>query len=101
MKIYMGNQNIYAINEDKLAYKVDSMEVYDNQNYISVELKLVAVWDYKDPDTSDLMGWVPADRFVEDLQYESVVQYFLEEGLIECLEENGYKVLREFKDYTE
>lgn len=100
MKVYMEKQNVYAITEDKLVYKVSSMEVYDNQNYMSVELKLVAGWDYVDPDTSDLMGWVPADRFIDDLQYDSVVQYFLEEGLVECLEENGYTVKREFKDYT-
>lgn len=88
MIVYMDNMELYAITED------------NNQDYMSVELKLVAGWDYIDPDTSDAQGWVPADRFIEDVQYESVVFCFLSEGLIECLEENGYTVKREYKDYT-
>lgn len=99
MKAYM-NAPIYAVSEDKLAYKVSGIEIYDNQNYISVELELVAGWDYVDPDTSDIQGWCPAERFVEDVQYDFVIQYFVEESMTEALEANGYTVLKNYKDYT-
>lgn len=99
MAVYMNNMELYAINDDKFVYKVNKIESYDNQNYMNVELELIAGWDYVDPDTSDVQGWVPADQFIEDVQYEYVVFYFLSESLTECLEDNGYTVKREYKDY--
>lgn len=94
MKHYLEGYKFYVVNEDeKLVYKVGEFETYGNTNYILIELELVAGWDYVNPDYNDVQGYVPADRFVEDIQYEYVTQYFLEEGTKEALEQNGYKVL--------
>ena len=90
--------NIYAINEDKLVYQVSNIELNKGTDYLNVELKLVAGWDYIGD--SNAQGQAAADNSVEDVQYESVVQYFLKEGLIECLEENRYIVVENYKDYT-
>lgn len=95
MKTYMNNLNLYALNEDKFVYCVESIESYDNHDYFSVELKLVAGWDYLDDSNSQ--GWVPADRFIDDVQYDSIVQYFTIESLTEALEEKGYKVVKDYK----
>ena len=94
MKHYLENYKFYVINEDeKLVYKVGKFETYGNANFITVELELVAGWDYVNPDYNDVQGWVSADRFVEDIQYEYINQYFLEEGMKEALTENDFKVL--------
>lgn len=90
--------NIYAINEGKLVYQVSNIELNKGTDYLSIELKLVAGWDYIGD--SNTQGWAAADNFVEDVQYESIIQYFLKEGLIECLEGNGYTVVENYKDYT-
>lgn len=94
MKHYLENKKFYVVNTDeKLVYKVGEFETYGNTDYILVELELVAGWDYVNPDENDVQGWVGADRFVEDIQFEYVTQYFLAEGMKEALEANGYTVL--------
>lgn len=98
MKVYM-NEPIYAVTDGKLAYKMTSFEVHDNSNYLSIELELVAGWDYVEPDTSDLQGWAKPENFIEDVQYDWVIQYFIEESMTEALEANGYMVLKDYKDY--
>lgn len=94
MKHYLENYKFYVVNEDeKLVYKVGKFETYGNANFITIELELVAGWDYVNPDENDIQGFVPADRFVEDIQFEYINQYLLEEGMKEALEANGYTVL--------
>lgn len=94
MKHYLENYKFYVVNEDeKLVYKVGEFETYGNANFITIELELVAGWDYVNPDENDIQGFVPADRFVEDVQFEYINQYLLEEGMKEALEANGYTVL--------
>lgn len=95
MKHYLENYKFYVVNEENLVYKVGEFETYGNASFITLELELVAGVDYINPDANDIQGYVPADRFIEDVQYEYVNQYFLEEGAKEALEANGYTVLAE------
>lgn len=91
---YLESHKFYVENEeDKLIYKVGSYETYADCNYLRINLELVAGWDYVNPDENDIQGWCPADKFVEDVQTETVIQYFLQEGMKEALEANDYKVL--------
>lgn len=39
-------------------------------------------------------GYQLAEEFSEDVQTETVIQYFFKEGLEECLEANGYTILK-------
>lgn len=93
MKHYLEEHKFYVVNGENLVYKVGEFETYGNTNYILIELELVAGVDYINPDENDIQGFVPADRFIEDVQFEYVSQYFLEEGTKEALAENGYTVL--------
>lgn len=96
MKHYLENHKFYVINDaENLVYKVGQYETFGNAEFISIELELVAGWDYVNPDYNDVQGWCPADRFVEDVQFEYVSQYFIAEGMKEALKENGYEVLDE------
>lgn len=96
MKHYLENNKFYVVNDDeKMVYKVGEYETYSNCTYLQINLELVAGWDYVNPDYNDVQGWCPADRFVEDVQFEMVSQYFLKEGMEEALEANGYTVLEE------
>ena len=96
MRHYLENNKFYVINSDeKLVYKVGEYETYSGCTYLQINLELVAGWDYVNPDYNDVQGWCPADRFVEDIQFEMVSQYFLAEGMKEALEENGYTILEE------
>lgn len=94
MKHYLENHKFYVLNEDaKLVYKVGEFETYYNSPVIQINLELVAGWDYVNPDENDVQGWCSADRFVEDVQFEMVNQYFLLEGMQEALKENDYTIL--------
>lgn len=95
MRHYLEGKKFYVINGENLVYKVGEFETYGNTDYILWELELVAGIDYVDVDYSDIQDWVPADNYVDDVQYEYVTQYFLAEGAKEALEANGYTVLEE------
>ena len=95
MKHYLEDKKFYVVNGENLVYKVGEFETFGNTDYILVELELVAGWDYVNPDYNDIQGWVGADRFVEDVQFDYVSQYFLVEGMKEALQENDYTVLEE------
>lgn len=92
-RMYLEGKKFYVKNEEKFIYEVKSFEAYDGYNTLHFNLELVAGWDYINPDMNDIQGYVPADRFVEDLQSETVIQYFMEESLKECMEANDYEVL--------
>lgn len=94
MKHYLENNKFYVLDEDeKLVYEIKEFEVYSNYEAIQIYLELIAGWDYINPDYNDIQGWCSADRFVEDVQFEIINQYFLKEGMEEALEKNGYTVL--------
>ena len=95
MKKYLNEKSLYVINDDRLIYKVNEYDVYDgyislNYNRFIVSLSRLA---HLNPDENDIQGYVEAINFIEDVQLESVVQYFLEEGLKECLIDNGFEIL--------
>ena len=99
---YLESHKFYVENEDdKLVYKVGSYETYANCNYLHINLELVAGWDYVNPDENDIQGWCPANRFVEDIQTETVIQYFLQEGMKEALEANGYTILENINSHLQ
>lgn len=98
MKKFLENNALYVQNDDKLVYKVESFEAYDGWNSLHLNLVLVAGWDYLRPDHSDVQGWCGANWFVEEVQTETVIQYFMEEGMKESLEANGYEVLGKFDE---
>ena len=93
---YLESNKFYVVNEDeKLVYKVGEYETFSGCTYLQINLELVAGWDYVNPDCNDVQGWCPADRFVEDVQFETALQYFLKEGMEEALEANGFTILEE------
>ena len=98
MKHYLENHKFYVMDEDaKLVYKVGEYETFYNHNALHIHLELVAGWDYVNQDENDVQGWCPAERFVEDVQFEIVSQYFLKEGMEEALQANGYGILEKIE----
>lgn len=93
MKTYLGDKTIYVENDIKLIYKVESIEAYDGYDSLHLNLTLVAGWDYINPDENNVQGWCPASRFVEDVQSETVIHYFIKESMKEALEANDYTVI--------
>lgn len=95
MKSYLVKHKLYVKNQDNFIYQTESIEMHDGENFMTVELKLVAGYDYINPDYSDVQGYVPADRFVESLQDEYELVYFLQESVRDSLIDNGYEILKE------
>ena len=95
MKYFLEGNKFYVINGENLVYEVNGFEAYSGATALHIDLELIAGLDYVNPDESDIQDWVGADNFVEDVQYESVAQYFLKEGMEEALEANGYTILEE------
>ena len=88
--------NLYVINDDRdMIYEVKLADTqYKGRNsYSTYSLYLVAGRDYINPDYSDQQGWVGSDRFVDDVQHESIVHYFVTESLEDCLADNGYTLV--------
>ena len=92
MITYLEKKSIYVKNDEEFIYKVASFETYDNTDTIYLNLELVAGIDYINPDESDTVNYVAADRFTEDIQNETVTQYLFKEGMFEALEESGYRI---------
>ena len=58
-----------------------------------INLILVAGYDYINTDENDIQGYVSASNFVDGVQDETVVQYFMVESMKQCLIDNGYEIL--------
>ena len=95
MKYFLEGNKFYVINGENLVYKVNGFEAYSASTALYIDLELVAGIDYVDPDVSDVQDWVGADNYIDDVQFETVAQYFLKEGMEEALEANGYTILKE------
>ena len=95
MKYFLEGNKFYVINGENLVYEVNGFEAYSASTALYIDLELVAGLDYVNPDISDVQDWVGADNFVDDVQFETVAQYFLKEGMEEALEANGYTILKE------
>lgn len=88
------DSKIYVRNSDNLIYVVESVTSYNNGcDYLQVNLKLVAGMDYIIPDENDVQGWCSANNFVEEIQEDSINQYFIKESMIEALENNDYTIV--------
>lgn len=86
--------NLHVINSDRMIYKVSSVRELDARVYSLVySLDLVAGYDYVNPDESDRQGFVSKENFVENVQWECLTVYPLNESLGDRLEEEGYKII--------
>jgi hypothetical protein len=99
MRIHLAKE-IYAINEDKLIYKLYEIEVtnYTGGFYNECKLELVAGHDYINPDMSNAQGFVTADKFVGHVQHHSFVVYPMDETIEGRLNEEGFKIIN-IEDY--
>ncbi len=85
---------VYVINEDKLIYKIYSVEQLGSTEICyNYNFELVAGHDYINPDESNAQGFVSAGNFVEHVQYDSLTVLPLSESLGERLADEGYKVI--------
>ena len=92
-KTYLDSKKIYAKNDNNLIYETQSINTYDGYDWLEINLVLVAGYDYINPDENDIQGYVKANKFIEDVQTETVIQYFLTEGMKDSLNDNGYEIL--------
>lgn len=88
----LDNYNlIYEVkfNERDMVYKTNK----PRDSYIILGLELICGYDYVNPDYSNVQGYVSADHFIDDVQYEQVVCYFITESVENALVENGYEII--------
>lgn len=92
---------MYVINDDEmLIYEVridkrDIVDYGDEKSYMVIKLDLVCGSDWVEVnDYGGTMGWISAENFVDDVQFESCVCYFYTESVLSALEENGYKIIK-------
>ncbi|MFJ7982302.1 hypothetical protein ACIQ1D_18750 [Lysinibacillus xylanilyticus] len=82
---------VYVQNEEKMVYKVEMVAQQASEFYYLLNLELVAGWDYVNPDENDIQGYVKADNFIEDIQYNSYTFYPWDETITQRLEVEGFK----------
>lgn len=82
---------LYVQNEDKMVYSVEMKLQQASEFYYHLELTLVSGWDYVNPDENDIQGYVGANKFIEEVQWESYTFYPMEETILDRLKEEGYK----------
>ena len=99
MTTNLGSKAFYVQTDDKLIYKVSSMEMYDGYNSLRLNLELILGWDYIHPDVNNVQGWCKADRFNDEVQSAQEICYIMEESITECLEANGYEIIENISDY--
>ena len=87
MRAYLEKKALYVKNDNNLVYKTATVETWDGYNSLHVGLELVA---------GQIDGeWQPAKEFDEEVQTETVIQYYMEESMRECLESESYEILDE------
>lgn len=87
MRHYFNTNKRYVLSEDDRVYEVYSYETYDDSTFISVNLRLIG--------SREGVQWFMAKYMSEEIQEESVSQYFMVESMNEALESNGYKTILE------
>lgn len=85
MRVYLEGKKIYVKNTEDMVYEVKYYEGYDGYDSLHFQLELVCGWVEDE--------WKPADCFGDDVQDESVIQYFFKESLEESLDANEYEIL--------
>ena len=95
MKYFLNENKIYVVNNDSFIYEINEYTICQYSNSITYELKLVGGYDYVDPDNNDNQRYVTADNFIEEVQYDTITQYFLiDNGIGEAIQDNGYKIIK-------
>lgn len=87
---------LYAINEgETMIYKLESFNQLGMSNGfgLSVDMELVAGYDYVEMDYSNKQGWVSKEGFIETTHNETFTFYPFVETLAEALKEAGFKQL--------
>lgn len=90
MKICL--KDFYAKSKESFIYKIVSLEVNEKSNIIDINLKLIAGWDYI-TEEKNIQGYVPSDRFTEDIQTLTLRQNILTEGVFEALREYDFTII--------
>ncbi|ASR79084.1 hypothetical protein AARONPHADGERS_283 [Bacillus phage AaronPhadgers] len=91
----------YVINEDEtMVYKLESFQQMQMSKGfgLSVNIDLIAGWDYVETDYSNKQGWLSKEGFVETTHHETFTFYPMVESLKEALEEAGFKPLSHFDE---
>lgn len=97
MKTYLGDKSIYVKNDEKFIYKVTDLEINES-NIAYINLELIAGWDYI-TEEKNIQGYVPFDRFVEDIQTLTLCQNILTEGTFEALKENDFTIIEDINKF--
>lgn len=91
---------MYVINDEDLIYEVridkrDIVDYGDEKSYMIIKLDLVCGKDWVEVNSyGGTQGWISAEYFIDEVQFEQVVCYFYEESVINALEENGFKEIK-------
>lgn len=88
-------KTVYVMNDDEsMIYKVNLSSVVPNTEglagYVNYDLELVCGQEYIHEDY-DIQGWCAPDYFIDDVQYEHLIQYFEEESFDDLLASEGYR----------
>lgn len=62
-------------------------------SYLVWNLLPIAIYDYVDPDYSDVQGWLQDTTGMRDIESESIVQYVISESFEDALAEFGYSFI--------
>ena len=94
--MWVANDDVDLIYEVSIDKK-DIVFYDDNKaknSYLIIKLNLVCGKDWVDVnDYGGTQGWIPAEYFIEDVQFEEVVCYFVEKSVEKALKENGYNII--------
>lgn len=86
------NTELIVKDSNNLIYDVSIGAI--EKNYFILELNLLCGYDYINRDENDIQGYISSNNFTDDVQCYEHVCYFLDESVKECLEENGYILLK-------
>lgn len=90
MELYVKNKDLNYI------YKVEYKRDCDSTTLCQVyALTLICGYDYEDLDDkyNNKQCYVSANNFIDEVQYEEIIAYPLEETLKQSLIENGYETI--------
>lgn len=89
------NEKMYVKNKENYIYELTYDRVIDSgEPFVHCyNLELVAGIDYID--YSDRQGYVSANNFTDEIQYDNLVVYSLTETILDRLAKEGYKVIKE------
>ncbi|KEK23860.1 hypothetical protein [Bacillus gaemokensis] len=85
---------VYVIKENMIYVITRMRQIADSTGLgFTYDLDLVAGYDYINTDESNVQGFIPANNFIDEVQWDIINVYPLEESLGERLKEEGYTVI--------